>query len=49
MRSAETPEPALFLLQHAQCAVSVFKITIWLLKLQLAHLHPSQEEGKSRG
>lgn len=28
--------------------VSVFKVTIWLLELQPAHLHSSQE-GKSRG
>lgn len=47
--AVSVPEPALFLLQHIQCALSVFKVTVWLLQLQLARLHPSQEEGTSRG
>lgn len=46
MRLAEALDPPLFLLQHT--VVSVFRVAIWLLWLQLACLHSSQEEGKSR-
>lgn len=46
VRLAKTPDPPVSTSTDSMCGV--FRVTMWLLQLQLADLHSSQRKGRVR-